>query len=532
MNFLRKLGWLSKTIIVLIIIVPAAIFLWPKVEGTLTGGSSPDLVGALNTWSGFAPIVYLNGGKDVNEDSRLTKEFGLKLKIEQMDVRQNCIDALKEDKVDFIYNTTDVSPIEMDAQSDFVKMGVQQILKIDGSGSPYGGADVIVATRSIKNVNDFRGKKVAVAIGTASHTLLLRVLESGGLTQDDINIVKCPDGIEAAKMFKNGEVDIAVVWSPDDGDCYAAIKDSHPVFSTQQARNIIMDGIVVKESVYKKKQKDFFKLAIAWLTINAETNELVRQINPETFVDEISKLADGERHNLPAIYDSIATCFANTFGAPVFVVADGMYKVRFSTYGDNVNFFGLNTSFEGVTGNMLYTKMIKDYREIGLANNPVSWRQASNPSLIQSITTLNSGIHSAESEVSFSPVTAEIASAEAVSTKMVSINFALNQYQLDDLAKDKIDKEIGPIIKGFNGCRFALEGNTDNTGSREINKVISKKRAQSVADYLMKEWNVKPNQIVRIVGNGPDKPVVGCENNSNEYQRSENRRTEFQLINQ
>jgi len=185
----------------------------------------------------------------------LLKSLDLNSNSNKWTIRQNCIDALKEDQVDFIYNTTDVSPIEMDTQSDFAKMGVVQILKIDGSGSPYGGADVIVAIRSVRSVSDFKGRTVAVAIGTASHTLLLRVLETAGLTQDDIEIIKCPDGIEAAKMFKNGEADIAVVWSPDDGDCYAAIKDSHPVFSTQQAPNIIMDGIIVKKSVYEKKKK-------------------------------------------------------------------------------------------------------------------------------------------------------------------------------------------------------------------------------------------------------------------------------------
>jgi len=38
MNFFRKLGWLSKTIIALIIIVPAAIFAWPHISKNLGGG--------------------------------------------------------------------------------------------------------------------------------------------------------------------------------------------------------------------------------------------------------------------------------------------------------------------------------------------------------------------------------------------------------------------------------------------------------------------------------------------------------------
>jgi len=521
MNFFRKLGWLSKTIIALIIIVPAAIFAWPHISKNLGGGSSADLTGSLNTWSGFAPIVYLNRGKDVNKDSRLTKEFDLTLKIEQMDVRQTCIDALKEGKVDFIYTTTDISPTENGEASDLMKLGVVQILKIDDSR----GADVIVGVRTIKSVSDLKGQKIAVATGTASHTLLLRVLETAGLTQNDVELVKVADGIESAKMFKSGEVPVAVVWSPDDGDCYAAIAGSHEIFSTKYARNIIMDGIVVRKDVYEKKKKDFQKLAIAWLTINAETNELQKQIDGVKFAEM------GDKYPLPAIYDSIATAFSKAFNAPKFVVADGMYKVRYATYGDNVNFFGLNSSFNGVDGDELYTKMTRSYTEVGLAKNPLPWRQVSDPSLIQSITTLNGGIHSAEGEVVFTNVSEDVKTADASAVKPVSIVFSVGSYTLDDEAMSKIDKEIIPIAKGVaGGSKFRLEGNTDKTGNFQKNITLSQKRAQSVADYMIKR-GINPSYIVAVVGNGSKKPVVGCESESTEEMKAKNRRTEFQLIN-
>jgi len=527
MNFFRKLGWLSKTIIALIIIVPAAIFAWPHISKNLGGGSSADLVGSLNTWSGFAPIVYLNGGKDVNKNSRLTKEFDLTLKIEQMDVRQTCIDALKEGKVDFIYTTTDISPTENGEASDLMKLNVVQILKIDDSR----GADVIVGVRTIKSVADLKGQKIAVAVGTASHTLLLRVLETAGLTQNDVELVKVSDGIESAKMFKSGEVPVAVVWSPDDGDCYAAIAGSHEVFSTKYARNIIMDGIVTTKAIFDKKKKSFEKLAIAWLTINAETNELCKKIDPNTFTDEIAKMADGKPNSIPPMYDSIATTFSKAFNAPKFVVADGMYKVRYATYGDNVNFFGLNSSFNGVDGDELYTKMTRSYTEVGLAKNPLPWRQVSDPSLIQGITTLSGGIHSAEGEVVFTNVSEEVKTADASAVKPVSIVFSVGSYTLDDEAMSKIDREIIPIAKGVaGGSKFRLEGNTDKTGNFQKNITLSQKRAQSVADYMIKR-GINPSYIVAVVGNGSKKPVVGCESESTEEMKSKNRRTEFQLIN-
>lgn len=522
MNFFKKLGWLSKTVIVVVILGCISYFGWPYFSKSVgSGGASADLVGALNTWSGFAPIVYLNNGKDVNKNSRMYKDFGLKLKIEQMDVRQTCIDALKEGKIDFMYTTTDVSPIENGAESDLAKLSVVQILKIDDSR----GADVIVGVRTIKTVSDLKGKKIAVAVGTASHTLLLRVLETAGLTQNDVELVKVSDGIEAAKMFKSGQVPVAVVWSPDDGDCYSAIAGSHEIFSTKYARNIIMDGIVVRKDVYEKKKKDFEKLAIAWLTINAETNELQKQIDGVKFAEM------GDKYLLPSLYDSIATAFSKAFNAPKFVVADGMYKVRFATYGDNVNFFGLNSSFIGVDGDELYTNMTLAYTQVGMAKNPMPWRSVSDPSLIQGITTLKGGIHSAENEVVFTNVSEDVKTAEPSAVKNVSIEFAFGSWTLDDAAMEKIDREIIPIAKGVaGGSKFRLEGNTDKKGSVAANKEISRKRAQSVADYMIKR-GINPSYFVAVIGNGSTKPVPGCESESTDEQRSKNRRTEFQLIN-
>ena len=74
-----------------------------------------------------------------------------------------------------------------------------------------------------------------------------------------------------------------------------------------------------------------------------------------------------------------------------------------------------------------------------------------------------------------------------------------------------------------------MEGNTDNVGSKAANKALSEKRAKSVADYLKSQYGMDANRFI-IVGNGPDKPVAGCESNATEDCKAKNRRTEFQLI--
>lgn len=62
-----------------------------------------------------------------------------------------------------------------------------------------------------------------------------------------------------------------------------------------------------------------------------------------------------------------------------------------------------------------------------------------------------------------------------------------------------------------------------------MNLDLSAKRARAVADYLQETYNMDASRFI-IVGNGPDKPVAGCESNATEECRALNRRTEFQLI--
>ena len=172
--------------------------------------------------------------------------------------------------------------------------------------------------------------------------------------------------------------------------------------------------------------------------------------------------------------------------------------------------------------------MEKKYRETGYIQGDIqSWRQIGNASLISSLSEMASEDgQQSEGQKSFSEVTEDLADAEAISTKQVSINFPSGSYTLDENMKTIIDLQFLDIAKSFANSRIRIEGNTDNTGSRQSNIIISKKRAQAVADYLINEHGFDKNRFV-IIGNGPDKPVAN--NNSNEG-RAKNRRTDFELI--
>ena len=95
-------------------------------------------------------------------------------------------------------------------------------------------------------------------------------------------------------------------------------------------------------------------------------------------------------------------------------------------------------------------------------------------------------------------------------------------------SKYKIDREFLRIAQNFANSRIRIAGNTDNTGNYNNNVRLSKKRAQSVVNYLVDEHGFDTNRFV-VIGNGPDSPTA---TNSTSNGRAKNRRTDFELISQ
>ena len=202
-------------------------------------------------------------------------------------------------------------------------------------------------------------------------------------------------------------------------------------------------------------------------------------------------------------------------------------NVRLTNHGDNVNFFGLNPSYRGVTGNSLYSRMSSTYRDLDYISGGVpAWRLISYPGLVEKANLTGAG-QEAEGQKDFTEVSEEEGKAkEAIATKRVSINFRTGEFQLDENAKYIIDLEFVEIAKAFANARIRIEGNTDNVGSRTSNIALSKKRAQAVKDYLVSTHNMPAERFI-VIGNGPDKPV---ESNTNSEGRAQNRRTDFELV--
>lgn len=470
------------------------------------------IVFSSNTFQGFMPWVLMNNGLEPNEECPLYKDYGIKLKILIQDDFDACRKGLMNGSTNIVYGTLDSYPVEMGEGGDMANSQT----KFFNLSNWSVGSDAIVCNSRINTVTDLIGKTVCTSKGTASHTLLLNALEAAGIgpesvndteenMPDKVNVKYCDSGIDAGRIFRAGQIDAAVVYSPEDEDIIRTMRGTKVLVSTKQASNIICDGLIAKKAWLEENREDVKKLLACLLWANSEMNN-----NPEA-VKRAAKLFS---ENYDYTYDLALEC------AP---------KVRFVTLEDERNFFGLNTDFNGMTGSELYSKMARTYSRLGLCQSPLSWNKVSDSSFIEELIDEGSvkGDQRAEEQKTFTAPTKELETAQEMSSKKLSIVYPTNSSTLDNNAKALIDREFVSIAKQFSGSRIRIEGNTDDTGSDAVNIPLSKSRAQAAADYLVKEYGFDRNRFI-VIGNGSKKAKADGVTGSNEAYRT----TDFELINE
>lgn len=103
------------------------------------------------------------------------------------------------------------------------------------------------------------------------------------------------------------------------------------------------------------------------------------------------------------------------------------------------------------------------------------------------------------------------------------VYFEINSAQLKDESYAKLDVLI-EFLNSHPEVKIVVEGHTDNTGSAELNKRLSKQRVMSVKDYLVSKGIER--ERLRAIGYGQDKPLY---DNNTEEGRRQNRRVYFRI---
>ena len=468
--------------------------------GNTNSGSSDDIIRiGVVTWGGYAGGQYFNEGFEASKSSRFYKDYGFQVEFKVLDDFEASRNAFRAGEVDLLWATIDAFPTEVGALS-----AVDPVIVFQADWSR--GGDAIVARRGITRVSDLKGKNIAVAELTPSHSFLIWLLEAGGLSISDVTIKPQASAVDAAEVFKSGRVDAAVVWSPDDILATKAVPGSRILESTRSAAYIIADVFMAKRGWADKNQDRLQKLYEGWMRGAAEINsnsssrKKAAEILSREFTERGTALNPTE-------------------------AAEMIGNVRLVTHGDNKNFFKLNNDYKGVNGNSLYSTMTNKYKDLGFVEGRVpAWRQIAYPKLVVN-TNLTSQADFPEKSKTYAKATKADEKKEALATKELSISFRTAEFQLDENAKYIIDKEFVEIAKVFNS-RIRIEGNTDNTGNAVSNQRLSEKRAQAVADYLIETHGMNRNRFI-VIGNGITQPIA---KNDTEAGRAKNRRTDFELL--
>ncbi|MCD8444816.1 ABC transporter substrate-binding protein, partial [Tenacibaculum finnmarkense] len=411
----KKLTPLSKILIVAVIIGGVYFLLNklrdPKVkdkinEVTASSETKEGYQDVLNigvvTWGGYAGGQYFNEGFKANTNSRFYKDYGFKVNFKVIDDFDASRDAFKNGDIDLMWATIDAFPTEVAGLSQYQP---QVVFQADWSR----GGDAIVARRGINKVSDLRGKKIAVAPMTPSHSFLIWLLEAGDISVKDVKIIEVPSAIDAADAFKSGTVDAAVVWSPDDADCVQKVAGARVLESTKNATHIIADVFVAKKDFIENNKEQLRELYEGWMIGASELN------------------------NSDANKKKAAKILAEGLSQPEDFCYDAINNVRLATHGDNQNFFGLNTNYNGVTGENLYNKMKVKYQNLGYnTSGAKSWRLLSTKDLVTKTTSLTGANHVSEKEKQFSKANDKLAKKASLSSKKVSISFRTGQFILSD----------------------------------------------------------------------------------------------------
>jgi NitT/TauT family transport system substrate-binding protein len=203
------------------------------------GAATPVTLGVV-TWIGYGPIycAAANG---------YYKKYGLDVNLVNFSDNSVMPGAVQSGEIDATTLTYD-QVIAANARGWKLKV----VMPLDYSV----GGDAILARAQIQSIKDLKGRKVAFMSASPSDFLLGYALAKDGLSERDIQAVNTtPEGVVG--IMAGGSADVGVSYEPN---VSVIVKSSggkrfHVLLSSRDARGMITDVLVLKDSVIAKNPK-------------------------------------------------------------------------------------------------------------------------------------------------------------------------------------------------------------------------------------------------------------------------------------
>ncbi|HZN07991.1 MAG TPA: phosphate ABC transporter substrate-binding/OmpA family protein [Pyrinomonadaceae bacterium] len=460
-----------------------------------TGRLNRPLVVGINTWAGHAPGIVFNNGMEPNGGSQYKTKYGIDVKFVLLEDPAAKFSAFRTGDVDIMWNTIDNWAREASMLAE-KNQAAKSIIMQDWSR----GGDGIVALSSIKSVEDLRGKKIACTQFTPSHFLLLYLLAQSGLTPQERseierNIVFTTDAPAAAAAFKAKQVDAAVTWEPD---LSAAVEsrgaEAHVLVSTQAATNIIADTLCARQEVIDQAPETIRDFVRGWL----DGIEMIKN-NPNGSYEIVGRALKLDTDTISGMLSGL----------------------KLTPYADNAQFYGL-TGAKAHYETLFETAFVI-WRKKGLVNKSVNAKDWADTRFLQAVAANYPG-----QKVEEAPVVAKAPSERDVPIlhQQIQIQFTPGSDEIMPGSYLLLDK-LGETMTSFGSTILRIEGNTDSTGSASGNLTLSERRAQSVKNYIVKNFpNIPPTRF-QTIGRGSANPIA---ENTTEAGRQQNRRTDIKVI--
>lgn len=124
------------------------------------------------------------------------------------------------------------------------------------------GSDGLVVRRAPGEAVDLKGKKIAVEVHTDEHFLLLKALDSFGLSEEDVIIISATSA-QAKDLFVRGEVDAALTYDPFLTQAAEEGK-GEIVWTTRDLPGYMIDVLVAQSKIIGSRKEDLQVVISAW----------------------------------------------------------------------------------------------------------------------------------------------------------------------------------------------------------------------------------------------------------------------------
>ncbi len=464
-----------------------------------TGKLDRPLVVGINTWAGHAPGIVANAGFAPNNERAIYKtKYGLAVEFKIFEDPAAKLTAFASGQMDIMWDTVDSWARESSTLAEQNISG-KAILQQDWSR----GGDGIVSLKTIKSIEDLKGKKIATTRYTPSHWLLLYLLNQSGLTVEDKrtiekNLVFTNEAPLAAAAFRSKNVDAAVTWEPDlSGAVKSREAEAHVLVSTASATNVVADCLVARQEIVDKYPETLRDFVHGWFD----------------GIEQMAKDPNGANELV-----------GSTLKLPPEDVSGMLSGLKLTPFADNAAFFGLSTGSRSQFKSLFDTAFIV-WRKLGVVSKVVDASNNVDTRFVASLAEHYAGQKVQEDFKPDASVKTDPAKQRAIVNKQILIHFATGSDKIMDGSLFTLDS-LGDTMIGFGNTTLSIEGHTDSTGASDVNRQLSKRRADAVKKYLVEAFKI-PEARFKTTGFGSDKPVAS---NATDDGRLQNRRTEIKVI--